>query len=108
MGLDRAVEEVLRFPTFRPSPRSPAAGGIVRYANTSFQVADVMIRAGEMVGLNACPGAGLARLELRELFPTLFRRFPGLRLAVDPEELVRPGQKLNPSLEYLPVTWEAA
>ena len=34
-------------------------------------------------GIHHCPGAPLARLEMRVAFPALLRRFPRLRLAVD-------------------------
>ncbi|MEV0366639.1 cytochrome P450 family protein [Nocardia fusca] len=38
-------------------------------------------------GAHRCPGAPLARLEAQVALPTLFRRFPQMRLAVSPEEL---------------------
>ena len=38
-------------------------------------------------GLHRCVGAELARLELRMAYPALVRRFPDLRLAVDPDDL---------------------
>jgi cytochrome P450 len=38
-------------------------------------------------GVHRCIGAELARMELRAAYPALVRRFPGLRLAVPPEEL---------------------
>jgi cytochrome P450 len=38
-------------------------------------------------GVHRCPGAPLARLEAQVALPTLFRRFPQMRLAVSPEEL---------------------
>lgn len=39
-------------------------------------------------GPHVCLGAPLARLEARIALSSLFGRFPGLRLAVDPEEIV--------------------
>src|SRR5919205_403132 len=38
-------------------------------------------------GIHHCLGAQLARLELRVAFPALLRRFPTLRLAVEPGEI---------------------
>ncbi|MEV6839300.1 cytochrome P450 [Streptomyces sp. NPDC051133] len=39
------------------------------------------------IGVHRCIGAPLARLEALTALPALFSRFPGLRLAVGPEEL---------------------
>ncbi|MFI6094987.1 cytochrome P450 [Lentzea sp. NPDC051213] len=56
-------------------------------------------------GGHFCIGASLARTELRIALTTLFRRIPGLRLAVAPSELeVQPGSLLG-GLVSLPVTW---
>ena len=38
-------------------------------------------------GIHRCVGAELARMELRTAYPALLRRFPDLRLAVEPEQL---------------------
>jgi cytochrome P450 len=38
-------------------------------------------------GIHRCVGAELARMELRAAYPALIRRFPGMRLAVAPEDL---------------------
>ncbi|WP_406098847.1 cytochrome P450 [Streptomyces sp. NBC_01013] len=38
-------------------------------------------------GIHRCIGAELARMELRVAFPALARRFPGMRLAVPPQDL---------------------
>lgn len=38
-------------------------------------------------GIHRCIGAELARMELRAAYPALIRRFPNMRLAVEPEEL---------------------
>ncbi|MDY7088700.1 MAG: cytochrome P450 [Actinomycetota bacterium] len=55
-------------------------------------------------GIHYCLGAPLARLEAQIAFTALTRRYPGLRLAVDPSELVwRPGLLLR-GLFTLPVT----
>ncbi|GAA3433981.1 cytochrome P450 [Kutzneria kofuensis] len=56
-------------------------------------------------GAHFCIGASLARTELRIALSTLFRRLPGLRLAVDPADLeIRPGS-IAGGLVSLPVTW---
>jgi cytochrome P450 len=56
-------------------------------------------------GIHFCIGAALARTELRIALSTLFRRVPGLRLAVDPSELdIRKGS-IAGGLVSLPVTW---
>jgi cytochrome P450 len=38
-------------------------------------------------GIHRCIGSELARMELRMAYPALVRRFPQLRLAVEPEKL---------------------
>ncbi|MFF1921130.1 cytochrome P450 [Streptomyces sp. NPDC058221] len=38
-------------------------------------------------GIHRCIGAELARMELRSAYPALARRFPGMRLAVPPQDL---------------------
>jgi len=56
-------------------------------------------------GAHFCIGASLARTELRIALSTLFRRIPGIRLAVAPNDLeVRPGS-IAGGLVSLPVTW---
>lgn len=57
-------------------------------------------------GPHQCPGQHLARLELQLALPALFRRFPGLELAVPADELVFHQDGANVyGLEALPVTW---
>jgi pentalenolactone synthase len=56
-------------------------------------------------GPHYCLGAPLARVELQVVFGTLFRRFPGLRLAVDVSELHTRSWLLAGGLTALPVTW---
>jgi cytochrome P450 len=56
-------------------------------------------------GPHYCLGAPLAELELRIAVSTLLRRFPGLALAVDPDEL-RWKEGLSVRAPHaLPVTW---
>ncbi|MEU7453668.1 cytochrome P450 [Streptosporangium roseum] len=52
-----------------------------------------------------CIGASLARVELRSVFGTLFRRFPTLELAVPAEELVERETSLTGGFTRIPVTW---
>jgi cytochrome P450 len=56
-------------------------------------------------GSHYCLGAPLARLEAEIALETLFRRLPGLRLAIEPSELewrATPGFR---RLVSLPVAW---
>src|SRR5688572_7449014 len=54
-------------------------------------------------GFHRCVGAELARMELRAAYPALARRFPGLRLAVDPSELAFHDRSIVYGVEALPV-----
>lgn len=56
-------------------------------------------------GVHQCLGQPLARLELNVVYETLFRRLPGLALAVDTDRIVV-RQYLLSSLGELPVTWQ--
>ncbi|MGW7386852.1 cytochrome P450 [Streptomyces sp. NPDC054794] len=56
-------------------------------------------------GSHQCLGQNLARAELTIVFDTLFRRLPGLRLAVDFDELPFKYDALVFGLRRLPVTW---
>src|SRR6476661_3652736 len=54
-------------------------------------------------GFHRCVGAELARLELRTAFPRLVRRFPEMRLAVDPSALRFRDQSIVYAVDSLPV-----
>lgn len=56
-------------------------------------------------GIHYCFGAQLAKMELQVTVETLVRRFPGLRLAVPPEELTWKTGVLVRGLRTLPVAW---
>lgn len=56
-------------------------------------------------GSHYCLGAPLARLEAEIALETLFRRLPGLRLAVEPDELEWRATPTFRRLETLPVVW---
>jgi cytochrome P450 len=57
-------------------------------------------------GFHRCIGAELARMELRAAYPALVRRFPKLRLAVDPAELNFRKLSIVYGVESLPVRWD--
>lgn len=57
------------------------------------------------VGAHFCPGAPLARLELRVALGALAARLPGLRLAADPATLGYSQGSLVRALFTLPVSW---
>ncbi len=52
-----------------------------------------------------CIGASLARTELRVVFGSLFRRFSGLRLAVDVDELQVRTNRVTGGVDRVPVLW---
>lgn len=54
-------------------------------------------------GLHRCIGAQLARMELRAAYPALVHRFPAMRLAVPPEELIFRKSSIVYGVESLPV-----
>ncbi len=56
-------------------------------------------------GIHQCLGQQLARLEMRAALPALFRRFPGLRLAVPPEEVPMRSNMAVYGVHHLPVEW---
>jgi pentalenolactone synthase len=56
-------------------------------------------------GAHVCIGANLARTELRIVFPALFRRFPGLRLAVDLDDIPVRSNRVTGGVGHVPVLW---
>jgi cytochrome P450 len=56
-------------------------------------------------GAHVCIGANLARTELRTVFPKLFRRFPGLRLAAGIDEIPVRVNRVAGGVDAVPVTW---
>ncbi|WP_188192826.1 cytochrome P450 [Nonomuraea sp. SYSU D8015] len=56
-------------------------------------------------GIHQCLGQQLARIEMRIAYPALLRRFPGLRLAVTPEEVPMRSDMSIYGVHSLPVTW---
>ncbi len=55
--------------------------------------------------MHQCLGQPLARAELQIVLETLFRRLPGLRLAVPEEDLVFSSGNIVYGVRSLPVTW---
>jgi pentalenolactone synthase len=56
-------------------------------------------------GPHSCIGQNLARMELRIVFRSLFQRFPGIRLAVDVNELEILKNRFGGGVGDVPVTW---
>jgi cytochrome P450 len=56
-------------------------------------------------GAHVCIGANLARTELRTVFPALFRRFPGMRLAVGLDDIAVRTNRVAGGVDRVPVTW---
>ncbi|WP_372671023.1 cytochrome P450 [Amycolatopsis kentuckyensis] len=56
-------------------------------------------------GAHVCIGANLARTELRTVFPKLFRRFPGLRLAAGIDDIPVRVNRVAGGVDAVPVTW---
>ncbi|MGH8930600.1 MAG: cytochrome P450 [Egibacteraceae bacterium] len=56
-------------------------------------------------GIHQCLGQQLARVEMRIGYPALLRRFPELRLAVPPEEILLREDMEIYGVHRLPVTW---
>ena len=56
-------------------------------------------------GIHQCIGQQLARIEMRIGFDALLTRFPGLRLAVPPEEVVMRDTMLIYGVSSMPVAW---
>ena len=54
-------------------------------------------------GAHVCIGANLARIELRTVFPALFRRFPTMRLAVDIDDIAVRTNRVAGGVESVPV-----
>jgi cytochrome P450 len=56
-------------------------------------------------GIHQCLGQQLARIEMRVGYPALLRRFPGLRLAIPPEEVAMRSDMAIYGVHRLPVAW---
>ncbi|MFC6084361.1 cytochrome P450 [Sphaerisporangium aureirubrum] len=56
-------------------------------------------------GIHQCLGQQLARIEMRIGYPALFRRFPGLHLAIPAEDVPLRSNMAIYGVHELPVTW---
>jgi cytochrome P450 len=56
-------------------------------------------------GSHKCLGMSLAKLELKIVFLSLFRRFPNIRLAIDPDELQVDNSRLGGGVDDVPLIW---
>jgi cytochrome P450 len=56
-------------------------------------------------GPHACLGKSLARMELKTVFLSLFRRFPDVRLAIDPDQLQIDNSRLGGGVDNVPLIW---
>jgi len=88
---------LVHLPTASRDPRSTPGESLCPMKESSNHVA-----FGH--GLHRCVGAELARMELRAAYPALARRFPNMKLAVDPADLEYHAKSIVYGLEALPVT----
>jgi cytochrome P450 len=56
-------------------------------------------------GAHNCLGMSLARMELKSVFLSLFRRFPNVRLAIDPSELRINNSRVGGGVDEVPLIW---
>jgi cytochrome P450 len=70
-----------------------------------FHRVDPLPQLGLGFGEHLCMGLHLAKLQVDLTVATLLRRFPGLELAVGPEEIRWPKWMFMRTLESLPVSW---
>jgi cytochrome P450 len=56
-------------------------------------------------GSHKCLGFSLAKLELRTVLLSLFRRFPNVRLAIDPDELEIDNSLIGGGVKNVPLIW---
>jgi cytochrome P450 len=56
-------------------------------------------------GAHNCLGMSLARMELKAVFLSLFRRFPNVRLAADPSEMEVNNSRVGGGVDHVPLIW---
>jgi cytochrome P450 len=56
-------------------------------------------------GSHKCLGMSLAKLELKTVFLSLFRRFPNIRLAQDPSQLQIDNSRIGGGVDDVLLTW---
>ncbi|MFD7711429.1 cytochrome P450 [Streptomyces sp. NPDC059786] len=127
-----AVEELLRYLSIVHLGRRRTAVEDIDIAGRTIRAGDGVILLGELAnrdpavfpdpdrldigrdarhhqafgaGTHHCLGQPLARMELQVVYPTLFRRIPTLRAAVDLDEIPFKHDAVIYGLHALPVTW---
>jgi cytochrome P450 len=127
-----AVEELLRYLTIVHSGRRRIALQDIEIAGETIHAGDGIVLAGDAAnrdeerfpdadrldvhrdarahvafgfGVHACLGQPLARVELQVAYGTLYRRIPGLRLAVPLEQIPFKHDATVYGVYELPVTW---
>jgi cytochrome P450 len=127
-----AVEELLRYLTITHSGRRRIALAAIEIDNQTIQAGDGLVLAGDAAnrdedrftdpdrldvhrdarghvafgfGVHACLGQPLARVELQVVYGALYRRIPGLRLAVPLEQIPFKHDSSVYGVYELPVTW---
>jgi cytochrome P450 len=130
--LCRAVEELLRYLNITHTGRRRVATEDIEIGGEVIHAGEGVIAAGDVAnrdgavfaepdrldvtrearhhvafgyGVHQCLGQTLARVELQVVYGTLYRRIPGLRLAVPVEELAFKDDMLVYGVHCLPVTW---
>ncbi|HWD76540.1 MAG TPA: cytochrome P450 [Solirubrobacteraceae bacterium] len=128
----RAAEELLRYLTITHSGRRRIALEDIEVDGQVIHAGDAIILAGDVAnrdaarfpdpdrldvhrdarghlafgfGVHACLGQPLARVELQVVYGTLYRRIPGLRLAVPLERIPFKHDSNIYGVYELPVTW---
>ncbi|MFF8732421.1 cytochrome P450 [Streptomyces sp. NPDC015171] len=127
-----AVEELLRYLTITHSGRRRVAREDIEIGGVTIRAGDGVIIANDIgnrdpdafpdpgrldvtrnprhhlafaFGVHQCLGQPLARVELQVVYATLYRRVPGLRLAVDFDRIPFKHDGLVYGVYELPVTW---
>lgn len=128
-----AIEELLRYLSIPQGGRRRVALEDIVIGDTHIRAGDGLVIANELAnrdpsvfndpdrldlhrqarrhlsfgfGPHQCLGLSLARIELQIVYPTLFRRIPGLRCATTLDQIPfkRPGESIY-GVNKLPVTW---
>ncbi|MBK3571832.1 cytochrome P450 [Streptomyces sp. MBT62] len=114
LGLGRAATETVRV----GGVTIPAGDGVICMLSTANRDRQLFGEADDLeltrdarrhvafgYGVHQCLGQTLARVELQTVLTTLFRRLPGLRLAVPADQLAYNQNNIVYGLRALPVTW---
>ncbi|MFE2420266.1 cytochrome P450 [Streptomyces hokutonensis] len=114
LGLGRAATETVRV----GGVTIPAGDGVICMLSTANRDRQLFGAADDLdltrdarrhvafgYGIHQCLGQTLARVELQTVLTTLFRRLPGLRLAVPAGQLAYNQDNIVYGLRALPVTW---